>query len=535
MLKKSIFFLCFFCVFFLQAQQHQYWLIDKTTNKKNIVKDSVAATKFLDSLSQNSFYLTQLFSVDKKKSYTEIIYDKGPNFNAAIVKFSDSLQYDFQFPKTLYIKNLDSLKQNINQKYRNKGFAFNRVKTKLIDFTNQKPTIEISVNTAKQRRINAFVVRGYERIPKRFIKNIEKNYLNQIYDDKNLMSINKDLQSHQFVVLEKPPQTLFTKDSTEVFLFLQKKKVNNFDGMLGFGNDKTEKFTFNGSINVQLKNMFNGFESIALYWQRNPDRGQTFDLKTDVPYVLNSNIGLNLGINIYRQDSTFANVKLRPSLYLHLTQYEKIGLRGTFESSAVLDSLYTQALDYTKKGIGLWYQYQKGSDIPLFLYNTNIVAEFDFIKNTYDKSNLSGNQLRYFLSAEHNLHLRSNHYLNFRAESALLSSKQPLSTNELFRFGGWNSLRGFNELSLIGEFYAFGGIEYRYLVNNQAFFDIFGQYASMSNKVLDVRPSLYSFGLGFNFFLPIGLMSFQISNGSQFGNDFKFADTKIHWGIISRF
>ena len=50
-----------------------------------------------------------------------------------------------------------------------------------------------------------------------------------------------------------------------------------------------------------------------------------------------------------------------------------------------------------------------------------------------------------------------------------------------------------------------------------------------------IKPKLYSVGVGFNFFLPIGLMSFQLANGNQFGNEFRFGDTKIHWGLLSRF
>ena len=93
--------------------------------------------------------------------------------------------------------------------------------------------------------------------------------------------INSQLQNHPYISLEKPPQTLFTKDSTEIYLFAQKKKSNTFDGVLGFGNDENEKFTLNGTLNVNLRNLFNGFETISLFWQRNPNRGQTFDLLTD--------------------------------------------------------------------------------------------------------------------------------------------------------------------------------------------------------------------------------------------------------------
>ncbi len=537
-LKINYLFICvfsFFCVF-SNAQKKEYWLIDKETNGKKIVSDSAKAVKFLDSLTENSYFFTELKDVKKIENRTEIYYDKGPNFNRARVTFSDSLVSDLKLQKNdLYTKNLDSLKKNINQKYRNKGFAFNRVKTKFQKMENGIPAVKISVVTSSQRKIDAIVYKGYTRLPKQFVKALNKEYLGKNYDDKNLVTMNQTLQNHQFITLEKPPQTLFTQDSTQVFLFMQKKKTNTFDGMIGFGNDKSEKFTVNGTLNVQLKNMFNSFESIGVYWQRNPDKGQTFDMQTDIPYTFGSNVGLNVNVNIFRQDSTFANVKLLPAIYYHLSPRQKLGLKGTFESSAILDSLYTGGRDYSKKGIGLWYQYQEGSDIPLFINKSNIRIEADFLKTKYDATQEQYDQIRYFLFAEHNFNLSGNHFLNIKAESALLSAKNDLSSNELFRFGGWNSMRGFNEQSLISDFYAFAGAEYRYLVNDQAFFDLFAQYGQMSNKALGISPKLYSLGLGFNFFLPIGLMSFQISNGNQFGNPFKFNEIKIHWGILSRF
>ena len=70
----------------MQAQQKEYWLIDVQDNKKTIVKDSLAAVKFLDSLSQNSYYLTELKKVINGDSKTEIYFDKGINFNEAVVK-----------------------------------------------------------------------------------------------------------------------------------------------------------------------------------------------------------------------------------------------------------------------------------------------------------------------------------------------------------------------------------------------------------------------------------------------------------------
>lgn len=520
---------------FLNAQQKEFWLIDVQTNSKKVVKDSLAATKFLDSLAENNHFFTEIRNIDDEVVRTKIYYDKGPNYNTANVKLSDSVASDLKTSGTFYTKNLDSVRKNINQKYVDLGYSFSRVKTKYLGMEKGIPKVELSVNRNRQRKIDGFVLKGYEKAPKRFVKNLEKEFKLRKYGDENLLSINQSLQNHPFVSLERPPQTLFTQDSTNIYLFLQKKKVNSFDGVLGFGNDKEEKLTFNGTLNLNFRNVFNGFESISLFWQRNPDRGQTFDLKADIPYLFQSNVGASVNMNIFRQDSTFANVKVLPAVYYNLSSRQRLGLRGTFETSTVLDSLYAQGTDYTRKGAGLWYDYTAPTEIELFLHKTRVRAEADALFTNYSAANLDATQMRYFLAAEHNLRLRGNNYLNLKGESAMLSSQNELTTNELLRFGGWNSLRGFNEEALYADFYYYGAAEYRFLVNNQAFFDVFLQYGQLYNKVADLRPQLYSFGLGFNFFLPIGLMSFQISNGNEFGNEIKFGDTKIHWGILTRF
>ena len=505
------------------------------TNKKTLAKDSTSAVKFLDSLTQNHYYFTEIKKVNKEGNTTQIFFDKGKNYNQAQVQLDDETVRNFKYQPQFFTKNLDSLKKEISEKYRNQGFVFNRVKSQFKGMKGDIPQVQLSVIKSDQRKIDGIVFKGYEKVPKRFIKNLEKEYLGKNYQENTLAKLNQSLQNHPFILLDKAPQTLFTKDSTNVFLFAQKKKSNSFDGVIGFGNDKTEKFTFNGSLNLSFRNMFNGFETVNIFWQRNPDKGQTFDLQTDIPYLFKSNIGGNFKVNIFRQDSTYANVKLTPAFYLHLNSTQKIGLRGTFETSTVLDSLYVQGRDYGKKGIGLWYDYSEPSEVELFLNKTRIRAEADYITTDYSAESITANQTNYFIYGERNFHIKGNNYLNLRAESALLNSKNNFAINELLRFGGWNSFRGFNENSLYADFYYYGTAEYRYLVGNQAFFDVFAQYGELQNKNLGLKPKLYSFGLGFNFILPIGLMSFQISNGNEFGNTIKFGDTKIHWGILSRF
>jgi len=534
-LNRLYIYIFFFLPLFLFAQKKKYVLVDIQSQKKVVKKDSLSAVKFLDSLAENNYYFTQIKTVESQKDSTKIFFDKGLNYNQAFVSLPNSLAQKFKLKNQFFTKNLDSLRNVMVKKMVEEGYSFSRIKTKYLGMNQQQPKVELSFILGNQRIINGFVLKGYEKVPKRFVKNLEKEYNGKIYDARNLKEIQRSLQNHSFVTLERPPQTLFTKDSTKVFLFLQKKKASTFDGMIGFGNDDKQKFALNGSINVNFKNLLNGFETVNIFWQRTPDKGQTFNLQTDVPYVAKSNLGLNVNLNIFRQDSTYAVVKFQPAVYYHINNRQRLGLRGTFENSVVLDSLQINGNDYNKTGFGLWYEFTKPSENPLFLYQSKIRLEADLLSTNYTSKNANAHQMHYYLFAEHNQPIAGNHWVNLKAESSMLNSNQELSTNELLRFGGWNSLRGFNENSLYADFYYYANAEYRYITGEKAFFDTFLQYGQLRNKTLQVSPKFYSFGLGFNFFLPIGLMSFQISNGNEFGNPIKFNETKIHWGILSRF
>ena len=242
-MKKTLYIFLIFLPFFLNSQQKQFILIDAQTKKELVKKDSLSAVKFLDSLAENNYYFTKILNVEKVEKTTKIVFDKGKNFNEAKVKFSPETAEFLKTKPEIFTKNLDSLKQVINQKYTDEGFAFNRVKTQFLGFENDVPKVEISVFKGDKRVINGFVLQGFTKVPKRFVKNLEKEFVGKTYDDNNLLKINSRLENHPFLILEKTPQTLFTKDSTQIYLTFQKKKSNNFDGILGFGNNDKKKLS----------------------------------------------------------------------------------------------------------------------------------------------------------------------------------------------------------------------------------------------------------------------------------------------------
>ena len=112
-----------------------------------------------------------------------------------------------------------------------------------------------------------------------------------------------------------------------------------------------------------------------------------------------------------------------------------------------------------------------------------------------------------------------------------------LFENELFRIGGLNSLRGFDEESIHASFFNILLIEYRYLFEKNSFFNIFwnGCYYEKKTHQAFVSDTPYGFGAGISFETKAGIFSLNYALGKQFDNPINFKSGKIHFGIVSYF
>ena len=107
--------------------------------------------------------------------------------------------------------------------------------------------------------------------------------------------------------------------------------------------------------------------------------------------------------------------------------------------------------------------------------------------------------------------------------------------NELFRFGGINSIRGFNENSIDASFYSVLNSEYRYQFNQDIYIHSIIDFAYFENQITALKQKLYSFGIGIGIQTSAGIIKFSIANGNAEHQDFNFSNTKIHISISSKF
>ena len=115
---------------------------------------------------------------------------------------------------------------------------------------------------------------------------------------------------------------------------------------------------------------------------------------------------------------------------------------------------------------------------------------WDFIYFNNQKTNQF--KINTIISYIYDLNNRNSIYI--KNETGYLNSDNFLN-NELFRIGGANSIRGFNEQSIFTSNYTFFNIEYRFLTSNKSYI-----YSITDiGRIYDNYKNLLSLGLGYNF------------------------------------
>ena len=116
-------------------------------------------------------------------------------------------------------------------------------------------------------------------------------------------------------------------------------------------------------------------------------------------------------------------------------------------------------------------------------------------------------------------------YLNIVSE--ILESDTYFS-NELSRFGGAKSIRGFDENSLFSNKYFLLISEYRFKLNNTIYINSIVDIGNFENKIMDNNTNIYGVGLGIGLLTKGGMFTLNYANGSEWKEKIDPKTSKIH-------
>jgi hypothetical protein len=417
---------------------------------------------------------------------------------------------------------------NTIHKSEQKGFSL--AKLKLINIKNKNGNIfaDLIFQTDKQRTLNSIVIKTTENnkkmnFPKGYLEQINKKYLNKTFNKEMLKQIHDDFEKFGFVKQIKYPEILFTADTTKAYVYLEKRKSNTFDGFIGFANNDTKKIVFNGYLDIALENTLHTGELFSLYWKNDGNKQKSFKASLELPYIFKSPISLKAQINIFKQDSTFQNTKTAINLGYFITYNTRIylGYQST-ESSDIQNTNSTQLSDYKNSFATINFEYIKNDNSSsLFAKKSSISFNLGFGKrdqnNQADENGLN-KQFYIDIMAMHNFYLNKRNSINIRTQNYYLKSEKYI-INESFRFGGINSVRGFEENSLQAHFLTSILTEYRHTLSPSLYIHSILDFALTQDKTLiqidSQKQKLLSIGLGLGLLTKNGLFKLAFANGKN--------------------
>jgi len=491
---------------------------------------------------------SELETVEKYNDSAYIAnYYVGPKYTRIKIFYSNEdftkkelLRYSNEISESYFIipfENLEHTLNSLNIDKTKNGNTFARVSLKNIKaFDSKTLTANINVSNGSKRTIDQILIKGYNQFPESFIKYHAGIKKGMTLENSVLIRKNNELNSLDFVTTTKPPEILFKEDSTTVYFYLKKLKNNNFDGILGFSSgEEKQGLTLNGYINLELNNNLNYGEQFSLNYKSDGNEQQNFRVRLSVPYLFKTPLGIETELKIFKRDSTFltSNQFAKINYQINTKSKAHIGYKS-YQSNNLRNESPTNLLveDYKSKFLLTGYSFIKNQNNILFPIKSMFQINFEIgtkKNNSTKESQLRAETLFYYIF---NLNLKNS--ILIKNNSRLLSSDTYL-TNELYQFGGVNSIRGFNENSIDASFFTVLNTEYRYQFNNNLYLHSIFDIAYFENQNIALREKLYSFGFGIGLQTTSGIIKFGVANGNTENQDFNFSNTKIHVSITSKF
>ncbi|QVY65365.1 ShlB/FhaC/HecB family hemolysin secretion/activation protein [Polaribacter sp. Q13] len=495
-----------------------------------INKEIVRVTEYLKNI---GYFTSNIESIKKAKNKYIISINLNKKIENAIININQTTNNylktstEKENTVTIPIEKLSSTLSNISKKLDNEGKSFSTVRLKNIIIKDKTLFADLIINPSKKRTINKVIVKGYANFPKSYLKNYFNIKPSSVFNQTKIKEISEASKSLDFIKEIKSPEILFTKDSTLLYMYLRKHPNNSFDGIVSFASKENGDVLFNGNIDIQLHNILNTGEKFGLFWNSIGEEKQELKLSTQIPYIFNSKFSPEMAFNIYKQDSTFLNSKFDTRIAYHINSKAELSFTYNSETSENLkENLKNNIESYSNYFLGFQFKY----NVPKndFFLNNKFYVDLNpsYGKRTTDKNTTNQFKIESTISYLWDLNIRNSIFI--KNKTGYLNSDTFID-NELYRIGGANSIRGFNEQSIFTNNYTYFNIEYRFLTSKKSYLYTLTDLGRI--KLNSKNENLLGLGLGYLFNTNNSQINLNVSVGktNQQNIDYKSIKFIINW------
>jgi len=446
------------------------------------------------------------------------------------------------------------------------GHPFASVSFDSVLIVDNKVSAQLNIDKGIVYKMDSVRIFGNAKISKAFLYRYLNIQPNSAYNQQKLTTINQRLLELPFLQQSQPWQLAMLGKSYLVDLFLENKKSNQVDAIVGLLPNNQQ---LDGSLlltvdaKIKLQNAFAKGETIALNWQQIQPKSPRLNIQFQQPYIFNSQFGFDFQFDLFKRDSTFLNLQTNIGILYEINAQQKTKIVYQSYRTNLLDvdtntikitkrlpdiiDVVTNSLgiDYTFNNTNYRFNPGKGNELQLLLtagnrriIQNNAISQIKDVNfnytSLYDSLDANSYQFKIKLQAAKYWPIGKYGVIKTGVQSGLIQSPT-IFRNEMFQIGGFKTLRGFDEESIFTNQFAIGTLEYRYLFGLNAYFSAFSDMGYSYNAIIDKTFTYVGFGAGMAFETKQGIFNINIAAGKRNDLPFDLRQSKIHIGFVSLF
>lgn len=390
------------------------------------------------------------------------------------------------------------------------------------------------------------------------------------YKESRIQAMRTRLDNLPFLRTTKSPEVLFIRDKALIRLYLEETQASAFNFLIGIlpnSDQQGGRLLINGEAFLRLENPFGRGRSIAVDWKNLQPRSPQLKAALAWPYLFDSPLGIDGTFHLFKRDTFWLDIEgtlgLRYALqgndHVRIFLKSKISNLITVDTQQIrlsqslpdrLDLRYNWlGLAFTKEQLDYRFNPRAGYRLAIEASGGSRTvrpnpAITGLSGNDFDYSSLYDSIAQPALSGR--VSISAEKYWPLGQRSTFLTAYEggylyasTLWTNELFRIGGNQLLRGFDEESILASHFHVATFEFRYLLGRNAFFNVFGDVGYVERRVSDApmrvnRP--IGFGAGLAFETGAGIFEVNYALGRlNADNPFELRKGRVHLGYVSYF
>ncbi len=473
--------------------------------------------------------------------------------------------------KPLQSKILVDITESVLTGLENSGYPFAKISLKNSRFDHGKMTADLQLDRGTLIRFASLQISGYDAVSKKFLAHYLDIHEGDVFSLKKYKNINRRIKNLPFMALDTIPILKFENERAVVSLRLKEQNASNFDfliGVLPSNASGQRRFIITGDFFTSMYNKLGQGEFFKLRYSQLKPENREIDIQANYPYLGSYPLGLDGGFHLFKNGTSNIDVDYHFGVLYHpggenhikafwkhsssrLIQVDTSTLINNRHLPKSLDVIFDggqlshsiSRLNYLPNPTSGW---QISSDLTIgrkkILPNATILSihtdGLDFEK-AFDTLQLSSFQSSLAFDAAYYYSPYRTGVVKFSISGAYIYNESGIYDNELYRLGGAQDIRGFDDQSIRTDGYLFSTIEARLLLGRDSYLSLpfidYGYVRLKDDHDKIIYDPTLGLGIGISFSTTAGIFNVSFATGKRLGNPLDFGNTKVHFGYVNRF